>query len=233
MTNFDITSMNCQDLAQKIADFQKMIGECQKELDTKNQKIAELKTSVFATLHQIEELSGNADIPAEIIQEMKSEYPDSTSPTEENNEAVLDDAVNVEVPEQHPEFEETVPASNCVEDVSESEKELIPSLDELMGIKHCDFEDAPVDSFKYRNEEEYNLCKKRQKMIPPLDSLLSGELSTKIGFLGYIIPAANPTTGKKSPFLQNARVINGLSGAGNTLTASAQPIVYVPLKASA
>lgn len=196
-----VSAMNCMELLQ----VQSMI---QAELNTKKQKVADFKKNAAELLKNIYELTGTFDDVQDVISNvLPSTQSEQVEEIGNEQEPTISEC-EVEHPEQ--------PVTE--EEQKEVPEELLPSISSLLGEDKVEDE---MDPFEYRNEEEYNLIKKRSKMLPTIESLLTGYPFPAISQLGLNKPS-------ETSFCQNERIIDAMAYGGKTLTAQSAPLVHIP-----
>lgn len=219
MNNFDFTNISVMISTmnlKKLNDFQNMIQEeIQTAIANQNKAIEELKNTLFETLQKLVSLSGNFDLVDEAVQKVKAGHPVNDVVDDEESPVCMEQ----ETEEQVSVIENTEPEK---ENIVLPEYDHLPSFAELLGEESVNDIDENIDSFEYSNEEEYNLTKKRARMLQPLDVLLSDDITPRISEIGYAKPQG-------TAFLQNERILDPVGGCGNTLTASSAPYVYIPM----
>lgn len=180
--------------------------ELQNEMNRKNQKITELNQTVFislqeafASLKQIADLRGENEAMEGVAQEINIKTPEPTSPEPCNAEQ------NTQIEEQS-EHSEPEPEQEL------SEKSTDAVVEETADAVN-----------EYKDEEEYAIMKKRDGMLQPLETLVSGEFSSRIALLGC-------KTLKGASYRFHDRITNAEATGGPTLVTTQSPYVYIPNK---
>lgn len=233
MTNtISLSSMNLQELALLAIDIQQ-------EMNSKNQQITELNQTMFVSLQtaivslqKIADLRGNPH-NQEIVYQTMNPLPElnpSSFEEAEHNIQIEELESQVDEPNQEIEPTEETEHSIQIEELESQVEESNPNepsqevgfAEEANGdVETTPTEAVTVCSFpEYKDEEEYNLEHKRANMLQPFDSMVAGNLYTKVAKIGNNMD-------KTAAYRQNDRIIDAEGGCGNTLLTQHSPYVFI------